>query len=349
MDPRRVGGGLCRLERAIREKQSLRQHDKDPALRHCDGVKLVPIAAAAGAAGLLFTKKVAPPLRPVDVQTWESFQGFPQGLRESGRPRVDVSTASVHEDHGRRLNISLERLDQMRNSYVVLPHRRPSNDHAFSGGAQAPSPATRGSTVPLYGGTSSHAGCLCLCVRTIALGVILVAFGLLSTARACSPCDETLDLQATAIRAGLVVVAHRVGEGFTPASGNEQWTTFATFEVQKVLKGKPFGHQIDVAMRFMCGMGPDVERGRSAVLFLERREDRYYPVRGGCAIRNLPIVDGKVVLSDITLPVDVMAQNLGFAWAEDSRTSSWNRTAIPAIVGLAGVLLGFAIGRRRAR
>ena len=186
-------------------------------------------------------------------------------------------------------------------------------------------------------------------MRTIAIGIIIGVAVWQSTARACSPCDENLDLRATAIRAGLVVVAHRVGEDFFPTSGNEQWATFATFEVKRVLKGSPIGNQIDVAMRFMCGMGPDVERGQSSVLFLERRQDRYYPVRGGCAIRNLPIVNGKAVLSDITLPVDVLAENLGFAWAEEYRQPWWKPAAVPTVVGLSGLLLGFAIGRRRAR
>lgn len=145
------------------------------------------------------------------------------------------------------------------------------------------------------------------------------------------------------------MVAHRVGEDFSPPSGNEQWTTFATFEVQKVLKGSPVGHRIDVAMRFVCGMGPNVERGQSSVLFLERQNDRYYPVRGGCAIRSLPLVDGKAVLSDITLPVDVLARNLGFAWAEDNSDPWWKPLPTPAVIGLVGALLGFALGRWRAR
>jgi len=140
-----------------------------------------------------------------------------------------------------------------------------------------------------------------------------------------------------------------VGEDFSPVSGNEQWATFAAFEVKRVLKGSPIGNQIDVAMRFMCGTGPDVERGQSSVLFLERRKDRYYPVRGGCAVRSLPIVDGKAVLSDIALPVDVLAKNLGLAWADDKRDPWWKPVAVPAVVGLAGAFLGFAIGRRRAR
>ena len=123
--------------------------------------------------------------------------------------------------------------------------------------------------------------------------------------------------------------------------------TFATFEVQEVLKGSPIAQQIDVAMFWMCGMGPDVERGRSSVLFLERHENRYYPVRAGCAVRSLPVVDGKAVLSDIALPVDVLATSLGFAWAGKPRKLSWKPALVPLGLALAAAAFGFALGRRR--
>lgn len=222
------------------------------------------------------------------------------------------------------------------------------NDIAFSGGAQ-PARCNALFDGPTDDGTRLPLDCLFLRVRTVALGIILVAILLQSKAQACSPCGDDLDLRATAIRAGLVVVAHRIGEDFSPASGDEQWVTFATFEVQKVLKGSPIGQQIDVAMHWMCGMGPDVERGRSAVLFLERRKDRYYTVRDGCAVRSLPIVDGKAVLSDLALPIDVLATNLGFAWAGKNREPWWTPALFPAVLGIVAAALGFAVGRRSRR
>lgn len=184
-------------------------------------------------------------------------------------------------------------------------------------------------------------------MRKLVLGTVLAGALLQSKAEACSPCEDNLDLRATAIRAGLVVVAHRVGEDFSPLSGDERWVTFAPFEVQKVLKGSPIAQQIDVAMSWMCGMGPDVERGRSSVLFLERYGNRYYSVRDGCSVRSLPIVDGKAVLTDISLPVDVLATNLGFAWAGESGKVEWKPALVPIGLAIAAAVLSFALGRRR--
>ena len=118
--------------------------------RHC--VQLVPAAAVARSAGLLFAKKVAPPSRPVDPETRKSIQAFAQRMRQARRPGVHLNTTLVDEDHHRRANISLERLEQLRNLYVVLPHRRPSNDIAFSGRAHKGARGATDATVRCNGG-----------------------------------------------------------------------------------------------------------------------------------------------------------------------------------------------------
>jgi len=170
-------------------------------------------------------------------------------------------------------------------------------------------------------------------------------------ADACQPCESKLDLEITARLASLVVVARRVGEALERPD-DDLAASFAQFEVEKVLKGTPIARRIDVALGWWCGFGPEVPIGESAVLFLEPKGNRYFTIRDGCSVRSLPVLDGKVVVNNTPLPMEVVTMHLGpspGAPAAPIQEPPWRRWAIPALLCLATGLLGFAIGRRRRR
>lgn len=183
--------------------------------------------------------------------------------------------------------------------------------------------------------------------------MFILAVGLSSSsgrAIACGRCPDQLDLRATARRAGLVVVARRIGDELPERPGAERWEGYAPFEVQRVIKGWPVGNRIDVIVRAgMCDEGIDVERGQSALLFLERSGDHYITVWGECAVRSLPIVNGKVVLSDLDLPAQVLGEQLGLLEAPplEKRPSTWVQVSVCGLLLMAGLAVGFWVGRRR--
>jgi hypothetical protein len=183
-------------------------------------------------------------------------------------------------------------------------------------------------------------------LRVLAALVAVGGFLLEGRAYACGRCEDELSLRSTSIRAGLVVVARQIGEKFSPVSGEHQWVTFATFEVQKVLKGWPIADQIDVGVSWMCGYGIHMDRGQSAVLFLERRNGKYFTVRDGCAVRSLPVVDGRVVLTDIELPVDAFAAGLGLAQPADTEPPGWPLGPMTPFLCLGACVAGVVAGRR---
>lgn len=187
------------------------------------------------------------------------------------------------------------------------------------------------------------------------IGCLIVALGLCywePDARACSPCDDPLDLRTTARRADVVVVAQKIGEDFQPLVGGLYGgDTYASFQVREVLKGSP-PTRIDVAKNYgMCTAGIDLERGDTALLFLDFNKDtgRYITVRGGCAVRSLPVVGGDVVLSDVTLPTGILAERLGLRPpAPAERTPiDWPRTFAYVLLFGAMAAVGFELGRRR--
>jgi hypothetical protein len=178
---------------------------------------------------------------------------------------------------------------------------------------------------------------------------VFVSLGYARMADACSPCDDRLSLAQTARRADLVAVAVRVGD----EEAADRGIRYAPFEITGTLKGTASASRILVATRYgMCPYGVDVELLTPSVLFLEAHEGRYESVRQGCAVKNLPIVDGKVVLSDIELPIDTLAAELGLSPAPRSKPSESPRWFIFALVGLAmvsGLVASFWLGRRSAR
>lgn len=173
--------------------------------------------------------------------------------------------------------------------------------------------------------------------------VFVVTMLVVRRAAACDQWTGKLDRTATAIRAGLVAIAHRSDSTLTLVSDDPPWEAFASFDVERVLKGAPLGRRISVATAWVHGEGNDVEPGESVVLFLERHGDRCYPVREGCSLTTLPIRDG--------LEADALTREFGFTWAEPSGARRLAR--VPALFvlavafGGAGFTLGHLLARRR--
>jgi hypothetical protein len=173
-------------------------------------------------------------------------------------------------------------------------------------------------------------------------------------ARACSPCVDPLDLRTTALCADVVVVAQKIGEDFQPVAGSLFGRDiYASFQVREALKGSP-PTRIDVGRdQGMCAADIALERGDTALLFLnfDKATGRYITVRGGCAVRSLPVVGGEVVLSGLTLPTAILAERLGLRPpAPAGRTSiDWPRTIAYVLLFGAMAAVGFELGRRRRR
>jgi len=168
-------------------------------------------------------------------------------------------------------------------------------------------------------------------------------------AAACSICDDPLPLLATARRADLIAVALRVGDAKTTDAG-QRFVKYAPFEVRQVLKGTPPTSQILVATQYgMCDYGVDVEPMRPSVLFLEAHGGQYETVRGGCAVRSLPVVNGKAVLRDISVSVDTLGIELGLLPAPvavKSGSSRWLVVSLFCFLGAMSLAAGFWLGRR---
>lgn len=174
-------------------------------------------------------------------------------------------------------------------------------------------------------------------VFAITLGTILVG----RHAAACDMWSNNLDLRSTAIRAGLVVVAHRSDSTIALVSGDPPWEAFASFEVESVVKGSPLASRIAVATAWIHGGGIDVAPDESVVLFLERRGGRYYPVNDGCSVSTLPVRYG--------LEPGALARDFGFAWAEAPRHPWTPRVPRPIILGVACAGAGFALAHLMPR
>jgi len=145
------------------------------------------------------------------------------------------------------------------------------------------------------------------------------------------------------------VVAHRSDATIALVSDDPPWEAFASFEVEDVLKGSPIATRIPVATEWLHGGGIEVAPGKSVVLFLERRGDRYYPVRQGCAVLTLPVRDGDI---EGTLPPALLARRLGFAWAAWPRRVSspaFVALPLPLVFAVACAGAGFALGSHMAR
>jgi hypothetical protein len=100
----------------------------------------------------------------------------------------------------------------------------------------------------------------------------------------------------------------------------------------------------------MCGDGVEVESLVPSILFLEAHGNQYEPVRGGCGIRSLPIVNGKVVLTDLSVPLATVASELGLVQAppEESGFLRWPGISILCCAAGIGLATGFWLGRRRS-
>lgn len=168
-------------------------------------------------------------------------------------------------------------------------------------------------------------------------------------AAACSPCEDSLDLVSTARRAGLVVVARRISE---PHYRPDLWSSIATFEIQTILKGYPDQGTIEVTVLQMCGGYISTERGEWTLLFLEKSGPRYHAVNGGCAVQSLPMAGGRVLLSDISLPPDVLGAELGFHASIERRERALpfpfeNLWVATVLGGCLGFVTGVVIYRTR--
>jgi hypothetical protein len=186
----------------------------------------------------------------------------------------------------------------------------------------------------------------------VAVSVGLAISAVFRTSHACSPCYDPPPLAVTARRAGLVVVAVRVGDERI-IDGARPGVYYAPFEVRERLRGAPSSSPILVATRYgMCSDGIDVESGDSALLFLEAQGGQYEPVGRGCDVRSLPVVKGRVTVKDLSLSVETLAIELGLRPSPGP-----THTVLPsgAYLGLicfmtgVGLASGFWLGRRRWR
>jgi hypothetical protein len=154
-------------------------------------------------------------------------------------------------------------------------------------------------------------------------------------------------VNATARRADLVVVAVRREEGETT---DDRAVAYSPFDVREVLKGSPSGARILVATRYgMCPYGVDVEPMVPSLLFLETHGDRYEPVRGGCAIKSLPVVNGKVVVDEISLSLPTLAAELGFRSTNAAPAGvprKWANIGLLCLAAGVGLAAGVWLGRR---
>jgi hypothetical protein len=179
--------------------------------------------------------------------------------------------------------------------------------------------------------------------------IVVASLGYAPITDACSPCDDRLSLEETARLADFVAVAVRVGD----EESADRAVRYAPFEITRTLKGTASASRISVATRYgMCPYGVDVGLLTPSVLFLEAHDGRYESVRQGCAVKSLPIVDGKVVLNDIKVTVDTLSAELGMSPAPLHKTPELPRWLVYALVSLAivtSLAVSFWLGRRSAR
>ena len=174
--------------------------------------------------------------------------------------------------------------------------------------------------------------------------VFVVVVGTLLAGRRAAACDQwtgTLDLRSTAMRAGLVVLAHRSDSTITLVSDDPPWEAFASFEVERVLKGLALARRISIATAWFHGAGIRVAPGESVVLLLERHGERYYPVREGCAVTT--------VADPYGLAAGALAREFGFTWAEPAPEPRPPRVPAPILLAVACAGAGFTLGHLLAR
>lgn len=148
---------------------------------------------------------------------------------------------------------------------------------------------------------------------------------LVSPAVACEPCSEIWDFARTAAVADLILVAREnpapkptPPPGQPPPDGPDS----IKIDIEQVLKGEESRQTIVVnSWDGMCPYGIQLEPG-SHVVLLRKRNDRqqwddveFDSLNNGCALKSLPIKDGKVELEGKSLTLDELRSLLPKAGA----------------------------------
>ncbi|OVE78398.1 hypothetical protein BVX98_00390 [bacterium F11] len=119
------------------------------------------------------------------------------------------------------------------------------------------------------------------------LFTFLFFFCVSQSAHPCTPCKETLGLQATINNSDLVLI----GRLADPHSQD-----IYSIEVIEVLKGKNKKNYVQVFNDYgMCGKayGLDLD-DKTYVIFLQKKGELFETVQSGCAVRKLPVNDGVI-------------------------------------------------------
>lgn len=157
---------------------------------------------------------------------------------------------------------------------------------------------------------------------------VLVLFALPDQAKACEPCEAILSLEDTAAQADLVIIGRLTKEGPATDDG-EGWggPEWIEIEVVEVFKGRPSGEQVRVnSWSGMCPYGITLNDANEHLIFLQETSGGYDAVNYGCAVKQLTIQEGRVIIGDQALPIADLAADLGL----DPRENLIDQTEIEA-------------------
>lgn len=145
---------------------------------------------------------------------------------------------------------------------------------------------------------------------------LLAVFFLLALpdqAKACEPCESILSLEDTTAQADLVFIGRLAAEGPATDDG-EGWggPEWIEVDVVEVYKGRPSGERVRVhSWSGMCPYGIILNDQSEHLIFLQETSSGYDAVNYGCAVKQLSIEEGRVIIGDQALSIADLAANLG--------------------------------------
>ena len=172
---------------------------------------------------------------------------------------------------------------------------------------------------------------------TLFLGVLIIT----TSARACEPCVEFLNLEDTAAAADLIVVGRLVREGPSTGSGPD----WIEIEILEVWKGETSQNVIRVnSWDGMCAYGIILLNRDSYLIFLEAKGEYYDAVNYGCAVRSMPVRNGQIEYEENAYSLDALAELLGPQIDRENIPSTGTSLPwAPVLIGLV-LILGLTIG-----
>lgn len=171
----------------------------------------------------------------------------------------------------------------------------------------------------------------------IFLGFLMVT----TSARACEPCVEFLNLEDTTAAADLIVVGRLVREGPSTGTGPD----WIEIEILEVWKGEAPQSVIRLnSWDGMCAYGIILLNRDSYLIFLEAKGEVYDAVNYGCAVRSMPIRDGQIEYEEQAYSLDGFATLLGPRISRKIlQSSSASVPWAPILIG-AVLVLGLTVG-----